>query len=611
MEAAPPILGDPYLEWSRRTGFSGHAAATAIPLLLEARPELAAALGLGLAARYRHAGKTWPFGYCSAWASPSQLVAANTAVRGRLSMALPRAGFPATAKAAEVQEVSDAPLLIGVVDNHCGPLHRQWRRAASGAGALQSRLLALWDQGAAGPVASPWQIPADFGYGRELGRQAIERMLPAADSASAERRLYAALDYPRGSAALLADLHGHQVMDIAAGLSDKLAPPASLRPRQPDAASAADLVFVDLPQPDPWRDSTGAANDAFLLDALHYILARAGTQTRVVVNLSVGALAGPHDGSSLIERALDDLLAHEPRLAITLAAGNSALNDWHAAGRLAPGSEAWLGWRTMPGDETDSFMELWLRASADYPPAFRLRLSSPLGHLLEAAAGELAVWPPQGEPEFCIDLRQLGQRAMALVSLRPTAGSRAGQPAGLWRIEIVNGAHPLDVQAWLQRDTPGRNSVTPLQSSLEGVGGGLVLSGQLSTSNLAGSRRAVLVGAAQASDGQPSRYSPAGSPERPVDAYAWADESAGQPGMLCAGALSGESTRMSGTSASAPLVARALANHMAASPLPEQAQDWRARVAMLSPLRSGADKPLFSPDVATLSTATDALAAAS
>lgn len=75
------------------------------------------------------------------------------------------------------------------------------------------------------------------------------------------------------------------------------------------------------------------------------------------------------------------------------------------------------------------------------------------------------------------------------------------------------------------------------------------------TSSLSGAQRLIVVGAKGGSDGQPSRYSPTVG----IRAWAASDESPSTLGKLCTGALSGSTSRIAGTSAAAPMVARELA----------------------------------------------------
>jgi len=72
-------------------------------------------------------------------------------------------------------------------------------------------------------------------------------------------------------------------------------------------------------------DSAGGSLSAQVLDGVRYGLDVCTGDARIVINLSCGSFASPHDGSSLIEQAPDELL----RLVVP------------------------------PGDFTDTFVEVW------------------------------------------------------------------------------------------------------------------------------------------------------------------------------------------------------------------------------------------------------------
>ena len=73
-------------------------------------------------------------------------------------------------------------------------------------------------------------------------------------------------------------------------------------------------------------------NSTYMIDGLTYIFEKANKQfpsRPVVINLSAGGIhTGPHDGSSLFEQNLDNLLS-EPGRAVVVAAGNDGNQDIH------------------------------------------------------------------------------------------------------------------------------------------------------------------------------------------------------------------------------------------------------------------------------------------
>lgn len=345
--------------------------------------------------------------------------------------------------------------LIGFIDFGCAFAHRRFRRA-DGKG---TRIRALWNQMTEQTPRPPaphrparWHRPAHLGYGRQMldgdiddyvagftrrGRVDEEGCYRWAGYAALRRRV----------------AHGTHVMDIAAG-----GPPTPGRDG-PEGGPA--LAFVQLPQATGERPSPGVL-EPHVLDGLRYLESLLAPGARAVFNLSYGGYGGPHDGSTMLERAMDELVRRhrqgaEPAVQIVIAAGNAADRGLHAQARLAVGQREVLSWNTLPDDRSDSFVELWLPEGADVeldvtPPAGG-PASPPLrrgeavacrdrqGRVVAALVAACQV--SQGEPG-----------TMLLLASAPTDGS-AGARAGRWSIGLRNiGTSPLVVDAWCERDEP-------------------------------------------------------------------------------------------------------------------------------------------------------------
>lgn len=611
MKAAPHRARDPYLNWAIATQFAGHSALAKrpgngfLPLLIKAplkSTELPETWRVPRHYASRAATRFW-----TAWV-PAADRDALADLDLDCAMSLPLREVSPTAPLREPvppEAAEDDTPLIGVIDNGCAFLNQVFSRPGH---PETTRFISLWRQRPASASDPAWQVPADFGYGLELLGRDIHPG-PEVDEPSD----YARLGYPVDREGRLSDmLHGTHVLDIAAGLPQDLPAQAAAKPAKADEACSADLVFVELPQPLD-EDTTGAAMDAFILDAVHYVLRCARPTQRVVINLSLGAQAGPHDGGSLIEQALDQLIEVEgkERLSICVAAGNGAEEHWHASGALTRDNrEISAGWRTVPGDTTDSFLELW--ASATDPTGLKglqVVLTAPDGRRLTAKLDSRTELRRDAALQASLELRRMPRfkgrhRASALVSLAPTAGGRAGLPAGLWQVSAScsppAGAPDCRIALWLQRDTPGRSLSEVLQSEFEALSPNLQWAGAAALSHLAGARRVLTVGAARLSDSQPSSYSPRDG----IDAWAMADESSRVYGLLCSGGLSGSVFRISGTSAATPMVVRALANDRLKSPappppLPLKGNSYRPanQPAKATPARAPrAGVPLVRPD---------------
>lgn len=292
-----------------------------------------------------------------------------------------------------------------------------------------TRLLALWDQGAAYDPARPNR----YGIGRIHDRTQINRALRRDDPFSALGYRWWMSDRRVGS-------HGTHTMGISAG--------GVVPGGEPGMAPEADLIFVDLttrtPEgPRPLGDSTD------LIEGCDFILRLAGDRP-VVINASLGRQAGQHDGLTLTEQAFDAMLAARPARAMTMSCGNYYARAAHAQATLDPGEQHDFALELAPGDRR-SEVDLW------YPRADRLSLSvrGPGGiHAGPVAGGDKA------------DVLMDGRTVARLYNRRddPNNGDSQGSlflhgdaPAGAWTL-TVHGDAVGDgrLHAWVERDPAGR-----------------------------------------------------------------------------------------------------------------------------------------------------------
>lgn len=500
-----------------------------------------------------------------------------------------------------VQRVSrdvDKPLpveqsVMAVIDFGCAFAHERFRHWNGKE--WKSRIAYLWDQGGRPDTgdAPRWREVSGQGYGRELTRAAIESLvnagLPSTVKAVPPRpvdedALYRTAGFDSADTVLT---HGTHVLDLAAGAESHV-----------PLAKAPQIIFVQLPSY-AVEDTSGGSMVTHVLDALRYIVDRTGPSKSLVINLSYGSMAGPHDGSTILESAMDALIAAAQgaggddaaarKLAIVLPAGNNFESDGHARLHLSPQArEQELLWQLQADDPTDSFLEIW------YP---------------RAAGGQLVVRvTPPGEQETEVPIEQIallrqnttalptaavihrarvasGQNdAMVLIALAPTRPRDARRPAapdGIWRIVVALAADApadaaVDVDAWIERDDPAIGSgapprqsrfltgAPPLPANEHSPAGALVRRDGTCNSIANGSRTVVVGACLKAEDRfEPSRYSSSGPTRNRLreswpDLVAPADESAALPGVPAAGTRSGTTVRMNGTSVAAPQVARQL-----------------------------------------------------
>ena len=273
-------------------------------------------------------------------------------------------------------------------------------------------------------------------------------------------------------------------------------------------------------------------------------------------------------------------------LSIVLPAGNNFESDGHGVLILDKEHRTRsLEWQVLPGDTTDTFLELWYpRAAAE---SIRFEIQPPTGPSQSIRVDEGFVLRADGANDpvaVGLHLREASSGdndAMMFVALAPTASStieRSLAPSGIWRVtatRVGNMPDSITVNAWVERDDPPIGSRAPRQSRL--LTGALPLGVNEPSppdslvkrtgtcSSIANGTRTVVVGACLATPEaiQFSRYSSSG-PTRNRKRRKWpdivvcADDSQRLPGVAAAGTRSGTSVRMNGTSVAAPQVARLL-----------------------------------------------------
>ena len=462
--------------------------------------------------------------------------------------------------------------------------------------------------------------PKALGYGQELQAQDISAALERHRHGGLvdEGAVYTALGlsamgrpWPGGQAPFhtldLATSHGSHVADLACGPRRATAQIANLPPGfdappsfapADDAASRCPIVAVQLDH-DTVKDTSGGSLQVHVLDGLLYILSRCDDQARIAVNISFGALAGPHDGSGLLEQAMDQLVELcGGRLGITLAAGNSYQLRAHANLRVEAGSRSALHWRVQPDDRTPSFLELWIEPGCD---SMEIELTPPGASrpLPAVERGESRIWlDPAGRP-LCTLLypRRIASGlhgTCAMLALAPTfafAGGVALAPSGVWTLGLHNrGSRAAVVDGYIERDdvvigtrTGARQSwfedAPQLPWAQQYDLDALVDDPQRATpirrsgsfNSIATGRHTVSAGGQRVAGERWAAYSPqapdpdGSRPQRPgvvkvPDGAAPSDENPALPGLLGAGSRSGGATRLAGTSAAAPQLARQLLN---------------------------------------------------
>lgn len=469
---------------------------------------------------------------------------------------------------------------IGVIDVGCAFAHGQYRITPASGDHDTSRVRYLWDQGLA-DRPTPWRQVHGLGYGVELGPHEIDAAMCGLPD---ERGCYESAAMPE-----LVDgrvQHGYGVMDLAAGGSSPLVtgPP----PLGTPAACMQPIVFVQLESIER-RDTSISSLGVAVLDGLRWMIDRVERHhypapsdpgrdpaTRLVVNISYGGLAGPHDGTSVLEAAIDELVEQRDNLVVVLSAGNSYDEELKVHGELDvshdhPGE---LHWEIQQDDRTDSFLEIWFDGDADAPVLDEIEIvvRPPSGPPQAIKVDSSRVLPGDGSGRpiagafFRRHVANGDNSAMCLVAIGPTVGDGNCAPAGTWTVTIVNHSNTVvHLHAWIERDDYVAGNLNRRQQSwLADPGNGTVTS-TYGLSSMAHGKHTVVVGGYCLSDGM-AAVDTASGPSRGNDARdgpdlsAPSDENRALRGVLVAGSTTGVVNRLSGTSAAAPSVTRLLAD---------------------------------------------------
>jgi len=490
-------------------------------------------------------------------------------------------------------------VVTGIIDDGLAFANERFRHKAA-----ETRIEYFWNQD-----GLPTNPPPGFMDGWELSRKKVGATLGIDDYLKKcthrgivdEDEVYALtnhIDYSRSIHKPVAKraAHGTHVMDVAAGYS------------LGDAPKDSPIICVQLPVATT-ADTSGASLGKYGLEALLYILLRADSLASkpppVVVNLSYGMIAGPHDGSSIFESAVDEYIrlrtiAKAP-LSVAIPAGNSRLSRCHASFTLAKQGDAQtLQWRVLPDDLTPSFVEIWLPDQNGKSPACEVLVTTPTGDVspMPIRPGDEWVWM-EGTDVLCkvlyLNTTAPGRkRDMVFIALAPTATldpQRKVAPFGTWTIKITSDdAGPVDIDAWVQRDdTPygypqrGRQSrfdddernypywaADGKEVEVDSPASYIQRDGSMNA--IGTGCRTIIVGGFKRKDWKPAKYSSSGPVIHPPgrglpmddapDAVAVSDESDAHPGIMASGTRSSSKTVMNGTSVAAPQITRWVATQI-------------------------------------------------
>ena len=316
--------------------------------------------------------------------------------------------------------------IIGVIDSNFDLTHPCFSDTLG-----KTRIISAWDQ--ANVDTLPGSPPKGFGYGVEYEREMIDENLAAGNILTVKNK--------KGIKS-----HGTYVAGIAAGNGAQELIFKGIAPE-------ADLVFVT------YKNDVPVGGSAFILDAIDYIRRRAREYANpVVINISQGDDLGAHDGKSLLERAIDNVVA-EGRVLVVISAGNARHRpaSRHASGKVEQGCDFSLPFALEPKPvrpvDSDT-LEIWYRRGDRFAVALKMPsgwtsdfISAGTSATIEFPAGNLACvyselrHPTNGDNHIGIILEK-GE----------------GWEAGTWEL-ILRGEEVRhgDFDTWADR--PGSNTI--------------------------------------------------------------------------------------------------------------------------------------------------------
>ena len=253
-----------------------------------------------------------------------------------------------------IQEVQDARfslfgqgVLVAVLDSGIDYEREDFRNPDG-----TTRIRNLWDQSLRQEgTGTP---PSGYGIGVEYSREQINEALKAATPA--ERMQMVASRDTSG--------HGTAVAGVAAGSGSKG------YPQYTGVAPGSELLIVKLGIP----DREGFPRTTELMMGLDYVVRKSlEYQMPVAVNISFGNTYGSHDGTSLLERYIDDI-SNVWKSSICIGSGNEAASAGHTSGRLAEGNEAVIE-LAVQSNQPSLNVQIW----KEYTDVMDISLVSPSG----------------------------------------------------------------------------------------------------------------------------------------------------------------------------------------------------------------------------------------
>lgn len=602
---------DPYFVWAELTGFTGYTTDPALetaklPFLVES--------------------KSGDFTTPSVELSEVQarLIDDKKVLRWQLGAARLNAR-PQDERTIKTQQ---AKVVAAVLDDGCPLFHKSYLRYDATAKKHFSTVRMLWHQGRSFDTTYPiWQkttgIPQTFEYGVELDPDELDELeIKLQKQVLSEDDAYEVLDYllhagQSVSASWRPRYHGAAVLSQVSGNPSPSARLGNLAV-DPDHADWP-TVFVQFPSTETY-DTSGGWLGVRVLDGLRYAVDRAKRGFRdgedtdpvpVVACVSYGGLAGRHDGSSMLERAMICLLNEKEneRVHIVLPAGNAYDRAVHAVAEADLISGTKFNVFVPPDSPQPCFIELWFDKGVETAQIQAILKAPDGGWVTINGVGYEVDVDGRFGAVLAHEVAQSINGTMLLVAIQPTRlaapqskNPHKAAPAGVWSIEVKA---PGKVDAWIERDDVTGGIPRAQQSRFIGkeieLSPGFTPEAKISNddtlSSIANAQhpRLYVVGSVHALYDPGSLcdavtpYTAAGKNDA-LGAVVWgpglsarSDVSPSLRGVVCGGVRSGDTYRSSGTSIAAAIAARYLLTQLSASVTPPASTPHKRRVGKIVP----------------------------
>lgn len=315
-------------------------------------------------------------------------------------------------------------VLVAVIDSGIDYTLPDFRNADG-----TTRIRALWDQSLRPREGE--HSPQGYEIGVEYTREQINEALNA--QTLAERMKLVAERDTSG--------HGTAVAGIAAGNGRGSLPEGSSGyGPYAGAAPESELIIVKLGNP----ENEGFPRTTELMTGLDYVIRKAlEYQMPAAVNISFGNTYGAHDGTSLLERFIDDI-SNMWKSCICIGTGNEAASAGHTSGRVSDENEVVIE-LAVQENQPSLNVQIW----KEYVDVMEISLVSPsgirIGPIQEVlgsqrfAAGQTEILLYYGEPSPYSIAQEI------YIDMLPREGYIN---AGVWRIiltprKIVSGSYEL------------------------------------------------------------------------------------------------------------------------------------------------------------------------